>query len=120
MDTDASSAPGNGNMIDGKVWQTFETCFSETQTILDRNRILINEINQNHDSKLPDNLRRNVTLIRELNSNIARVVELYKNLSTVFVKFLDPSSQGESTGTVKADSTAAKLPLTSGHKRIRS
>ena len=67
-------------------------------------RILINEINSNHESRTPEALARNVVLIRELNSNLLKasgtlsavnagngltvvkraslqVVELYRDLS---------------------------------------
>lgn len=36
-------------------------------------RMLIMEINSNHEARAPAGLVRNVTLIRELNGNIARV-----------------------------------------------
>eukprot|EP00249_Psilotum_nudum_P010525 c22588_g1_i2 orf=224-667(+) len=120
MGADDSSATGNEKVVDGKVWQTIQKCFTQTQTVLDQNRILIKEINQNQESKMPENLSRNVPLIRELNNNIAHVVELYGNLSTVFVKSLEGSTGGESTGTVKPDSTAAMPLMSSPHKRIRS
>ncbi|KAK8503156.1 hypothetical protein V6N13_025911 [Hibiscus sabdariffa] len=97
---------GNGGQVDGKVVQTFQTSFNQVQNILDQNRLLINEINKNHESKIPDNLGRNVGLIRELNNNVRRVVDLYADLSTSVTK---PStdtapSEGDSKG---------------GHKRNR-
>ncbi|KAG6782260.1 hypothetical protein POTOM_011654 [Populus tomentosa] len=55
-------------------------------------RLLINEINQNHESKIPDNLTRNVGLIKELNNNIRRVVDLYADLSSNFTRSMEPSS----------------------------
>ncbi|CAA2993079.1 Hypothetical predicted protein [Olea europaea subsp. europaea] len=84
--------------LDGKVVQTFQKNFVQVQNILDQNRVLINEINQNHESKIPDNLSRNVGLIRELNNNIRRVVDLYGHLSTSFTKSVDASSEGDSNG----------------------
>ncbi|KAK4373099.1 hypothetical protein RND71_008483 [Anisodus tanguticus] len=84
--------------IDGKVLQTCEKSFVQVQDILDHNRLLINEINQNHESKIPDNLSRNVGLIRQLNNNIRRVVDLYAHLSGSFNKSMDVSSEGDSTG----------------------
>ena len=76
--------------IGGKVmWETFQKSFSQVQTILDQDRVLIREINQNQESKIPENLSRNVGLIRELNANIARVVELYANLSSEFVQSME-------------------------------
>jgi len=36
-------------------------------------RILINEINANHEARTPEGLARNVVLIKELNSNVTKV-----------------------------------------------
>jgi hypothetical protein len=91
MEGDAYAALGNGNQIDDKVLQTFQKSFGQVQNILDQNRLLINEINQNHESKVPDNLSRNVALIRELNNNITRVVDLYACLSTSVTKEIETS-----------------------------
>nr|GEV38727.1 protein ELF4-like 4 [Tanacetum cinerariifolium] len=81
-----------GPQLNGKVMQTFQKSFGQVQHILDRNRLLINEINQNHESKIPDNLSRNVGLIRELNNNIKKVVDLYSDLSSNFSKSIDVNS----------------------------
>ncbi|CAN6541228.1 hypothetical protein ACFX13_018344 [Malus domestica] len=114
MEGDTFSGLGNGStQIDGKVLQTFQKSFVQVQNILDQNRVLINEINHNHESKIPDNLSRNVGLIRELNNNIRRVVDLYGDLSSSFTKSMDTSSEGgDSSGALKSDGKA-------GHKRIR-
>lgn len=98
---------GGGAQVDSKVMQNFQKSFVQVQSILDQNRLLINEINQNHESKIPDNLSRNVGLIRELNNNIRRVVDLYADLSVSFSKSMDASSEGDSAGSK------------SGQKRIR-
>ncbi|XP_009784512.1 protein ELF4-LIKE 3-like [Nicotiana sylvestris] len=98
MEGDTLSGLGNVTQIDGKVVQTFQKNFVQVQNILDQNRLLINEINQNQESKIPDNLSRNVGLIRELNNNIRRVVDLYADLSTSFTKSVDNSSEGDSSG----------------------
>ena len=113
MDGDTfSGLVGNATQVDGKVLQTFQKSFVQVQNILDQNRLLINEINQNHESKIPDNLSRNVGLIRELNNNIRRVVDLYADLSTSFTKSMDVSSEGDSSGALRSDGKA-------GHKRNR-
>ncbi|CAK9326737.1 unnamed protein product [Citrullus colocynthis] len=96
-----------GREMDGKMVETFQKNFVKVENILDQNRLLINEINQNHESKLPDNLTKNVALIRELNNNIRRVVDLYADLSTSFTKSVDPSA---------SDGDSAAAP---GHKRNR-
>ncbi|XP_072981894.1 protein ELF4-LIKE 4-like [Typha latifolia] len=112
MDGGTFSGLGSGAQVDNKVLQTFQKSFVQVQSILDQNRLLINEINQNHESKIPDNLSRNVGLIRELNNNIRRVVDLYADLSTSFAKSIDASSEGDSAGTLRSDGKA-------GQKRIR-
>ncbi|KAJ1400708.1 Protein EARLY FLOWERING 4 [Sesbania bispinosa] len=94
MEGDTFSGLGNGTQIDSKVMQTFQKNFVQVQNILDQNRVLINEINQNHESKIPDNLSRNVGLIKELNNNIRRVVDLYADLSSSFTKSMEVSSEG--------------------------
>lgn len=112
MDGDIFSGIGNGTQVDSKVLQTFHKSFVQVQNLLDQNRLLINEINQNHESKIPDNLNRNVGLIRELNNNIRRVVDLYSDLSSSFAKSVEASSEAESAGTLKSDGKASQ-------KRIR-
>ncbi|XP_022965418.1 protein ELF4-LIKE 3-like [Cucurbita maxima] len=102
---------GNGSQIEGKMVQTFQKNFVQVQTILDQNRVLINQINRNQESKMPHNLTRNVGLIRELHNNIRRVVDLYAHLSTSFTKSMELSSEGDSSS-----SAAAAKP---GHKRNR-
>ncbi|CAL0308695.1 unnamed protein product [Lupinus luteus] len=100
--------------IDSRVLLVFQKSLLQAQDILNQNRLLINEINQNHESKMPDNLNRNVGLIRELNNNIRRVVDLYADLSGSFTKSRDASSEGDSSsGTLKSDGKA-------NQKRIRS
>ncbi|PKA47165.1 Protein ELF4-LIKE 3 [Apostasia shenzhenica] len=112
MEGNAFSRGGNGAQSESKMVQNFQKSFVQVQSILDQNRLLINEINQNHESKIPDNLNRNVGLIRELNNNIRRVVDLYSDLSASFTKSLDSSSSDgiSSEGTMRSE----------GKKRIRS
>lgn len=99
MEGDIFSGIGNnGTQVDGRVMQTFQRSFGQVQGILDQNRLLINEINQNHESKIPDNLTRNVGLIKELNNNIRRVVNLYADLSASFSRSVEGSSEEESAG----------------------
>ncbi|CAI0419095.1 unnamed protein product [Linum tenue] len=101
---DMFSGLGDGGIqVDGKVLQTFQRSFRQVQDILDQNRLLINEINQNHESKIPDNLSRNVGLIKELNNNIRRVVDLYSDLSTDFAQSMETTTSldGESTAVLR-------------------
>ncbi|XP_014515760.1 protein ELF4-LIKE 4 [Cajanus cajan] len=113
MDGDIFGELGNSTQVDSRLLQVFQKSLLQAQDILNQNRLLINEINQNHESKMPDNLSRNVGLIRELNSNIRRVVDLYADLSNSFAKSREASSEGDSSGTLKSDGKV-------NQKRIRS
>ena len=55
-------------------------CLVSPQGIIDRNKVLIHEINRNHDARYihPEGLHRNVDLIRELNANMLKAQELYE------------------------------------------
>ncbi|KAL1804982.1 hypothetical protein ACET3Z_028050 [Daucus carota] len=57
----------------GEVWRNFTDSFREVQSVLDRNRVLIQQVNENHQSKMHDNMVKNVELIQEINGNITRV-----------------------------------------------
>ncbi|XP_020591564.1 protein ELF4-LIKE 3-like [Phalaenopsis equestris] len=85
---------GDATKMENRVVQAFQKSFVQVQSLLDQNRIIINEINQNHESKIPDNLNRNVGLIKELNSNIRQVVDLYAELTSSFTKSMD-SGEGD-------------------------
>ncbi|KAK9868222.1 hypothetical protein WJX84_006111 [Apatococcus fuscideae] len=65
------------------TWPGYDR-FGTVQDILDQNKILITEINANHEAQTSEGLARNVILIRELNNNIRKVVEHYKELSASF------------------------------------
>lgn len=69
------------DLCDVEAWETLTKSFGEVQSVLDRNRRLIQQVNDNHRSKIPDNLAKNVALICEINDNMARVVRLYSGLS---------------------------------------
>lgn len=71
-------------VMDRRVFSIFHSVSRQVQFLLDHNRLLINEINQNHKANLPEGLTRNVMLIRELNTNIGKVVDLYAHMSTNF------------------------------------
>lgn len=91
---------GNG-AANGRAVQALQRSFAEVQAILEKNRILIQEITQNQESLEAGGLSRNVALIRELNGNIARVVDLYNALSCSF-------SSSLTNGSAPAASDASK------------
>ncbi|GAQ84309.1 hypothetical protein KFL_001840080 [Klebsormidium nitens] len=81
MDLDTGPCP----VFDPHEWPGFEK-FIIVQAILDHNKLLINEINLNHERRRPEGLTRNVQLIRELNENVTKVMKLYEELSQAFVQ----------------------------------
>lgn len=66
MEDDIFSSIATSEQIEPKYQQRFQKNFILVQNILDQNRLLINEINQNHESKISDKLSHNVGLIRKL------------------------------------------------------
>lgn len=103
MESDTFSSMNDGTKVEAKVLQTFQKSFLQVQDILDQNRLLINEINQNQESKTPNNLSRNVGLIRELNNNIRRAVDVYADFSTSMMRSADTTSEGESRSNGKSN-----------------
>ena len=81
---------------DVEVWDTLSKSFKQAQAVLDQNRELIQKVNENHQSKVPDNLVKNVGLIQEINGNISKVLEIYSDLSVNFSDIV--------RGKMKADS----------------
>jgi hypothetical protein len=112
MEGGETALSGFGAGVDTKVLHAFQTSFVQVQSLLDQNRTLIDEINQNHESKVPAHLSRNVGLIRDLNSNIRRVVDLYANLSSLF----PAAAEG---GCAASEGVSVDTSVV-GHKRIRS
>ncbi|XP_022755889.1 protein ELF4-LIKE 1 [Durio zibethinus] len=90
---------------DVEVWDTLTKSFKQVQVVLDQNGELIQKVNENHQSKIPDNLVKNVGLIQEINGNISKVLEIYSDLS---VNFSDIVRQRKRIGNGKADT--AGLP----------
>ncbi|KAF0915529.1 hypothetical protein E2562_036682 [Oryza meyeriana var. granulata] len=101
--TPRSSGGGGG----GKVVQVLQRSFGEVQGILEQNRVLIQEISQNHEARDADGLTRNVALIRELNTNIARVVDLYANLSGSFSRSVTTAAASANNATTTSSSPSA-------------
>ncbi|KAK2974613.1 hypothetical protein RJ640_025907 [Escallonia rubra] len=56
-----------GEECDAEAWEILSAGFRDVQSVLDRNRALIQQVNENHMSKIPDNLVNNITIIREIN-----------------------------------------------------
>ncbi|TQD83362.1 hypothetical protein C1H46_031072 [Malus baccata] len=79
---------------DSEVWDQFNRRFHEVQSVLDRNRSLIQQVNDNHRSRVADNMVKNAALIREINGNISKVVSLYSDLSSNFSTFFHHHNAG--------------------------
>ena len=68
----------HGGREPGVPWPSPFTASPQSQLILNQSvprrcRLLIAEVNANHELRTPDALARNVPLIRELNGNVSRV-----------------------------------------------
>ncbi|XP_014504376.1 protein EARLY FLOWERING 4 [Vigna radiata var. radiata] len=72
--------------VDGDpvVWAAVDESLREVQSMLDRNRRLIEEVNENQQTRLRHNMVKNVSLIQELNGNISKVLSLYSDLNSTF------------------------------------
>ncbi|PKI46658.1 protein EARLY FLOWERING 4 [Punica granatum] len=86
------------DQCDPEVWDIFNSSFSQVQSVLDRNRVLIQQVNENHQSKIPDNMVKNVALIQEINQNISKVRHLYSDLSTTFSTACHEQRSGSQKG----------------------
>ena len=75
---------GGDSVGDPEAWSMFADSFNKVQTVLDRNRALIQQANENHQSRIPDNMVKNVAIIQELNGNISKVTSIYSDLSANF------------------------------------
>mmetsp|Transcript_27911 Transcript_27911/g.61086 ORF Transcript_27911/g.61086 Transcript_27911/m.61086 type:complete len:103 (-) Transcript_27911:247-555(-) len=75
-----------------QAWPGSAESLAAVQNLLDRNKLIISEIDANHESQTNECLERNEELIRELNSNINQVVSLYQDLSQTAAK----ASNGDS------------------------
>lgn len=80
----AGKNSGQSHGGDPADWTAFADSFSMVQTVLDRNRELIQQANENHQSRMPDNMVKNVAIINELNGNISKVASIYSGLSENF------------------------------------
>ncbi|GLT78949.1 hypothetical protein SLA2020_504660 [Shorea laevis] len=78
---------------DPAIWATFDRSFREVQSVLDRNWVLTQQVNENHQSKIPLNMVRNVALIQELNGNISKVVSMYCDFSSNFLTTFHPQKK---------------------------
>jgi len=90
-----------------EVWDTLSNGFKRAQLYLDQNRDLIQRVNENHMSRIPDNVARNVGLINEINGNISQVMEIYSDLSLNFAKNFDQRRRKTKDGDTTTTTTGS-------------
>ncbi|CAN1150762.1 Protein ELF4-LIKE 1 [Linum perenne] len=83
---------------DKEAWDALSNSFRQAQRVLDQNRGLIEQVNENHQSKIPKNLSRNVSLINEINGNISKVMSIYSDLSVNFANVVQERRRNNSEG----------------------
>lgn len=93
------TAAENEEFNDVEVWNTLSSGFKRAQLVLDENRDLIRRVNDNHLSRIPENVSRNVGLINEINGNISRVMEIYTDLAVDFSKRIEEAKSGDTDTT---------------------
>ncbi|WZY90729.1 hypothetical protein YC2023_047464 [Brassica napus] len=89
---------GGGGGEDPAMWENLDRNFRQVQSVLDRNRSLIQQVNDNHQSRMADNMSKNVALIQELNGNITKVVSMYSDLNTNFSSAFHGGKNGHEGG----------------------
>ncbi|XP_022156910.1 protein EARLY FLOWERING 4-like [Momordica charantia] len=94
--TTTSDDGGFSDEGDAEVWASFDQTFRQVQSVLDRNRVLIQQVNENHQSRVPSNMVDNVALIQELNGNISKVVSMYSDFSSDFSSSFRNGKRGSS------------------------
>ncbi|CAK8566487.1 unnamed protein product [Lathyrus sativus] len=100
-----SATPTNGDYSDvedaedgdPEAWATLNKSFRQVQSVLDRNRAIIQQVNENQQSRMPDNMVKNVSLIQELNGNISKVASLYSDLNSDFTSICHQQQRSSHT-----------------------
>nr|AFN53671.1 hypothetical protein [Linum usitatissimum] len=83
---------------DKEAWVALNKSFRQAQSVLDQNRDLIHQVNENHQSKIPANLSRNVSLINDINGNISKVMSIYSDLSVNFANAVQERRRSNDEG----------------------
>jgi hypothetical protein len=84
INNDGGKVFPNGGDEKGKAVQALERIYGEVQELLERNRMIIQEIGEIHEAHETGGLNRDTTLLREFNSNTALIMEIYSDISSSF------------------------------------
>ncbi|XP_010521948.1 PREDICTED: protein ELF4-LIKE 1 [Tarenaya hassleriana] len=93
---------------DVEAWDTLSSGFKRAQVVLDQNRDLIQRVNDNHRSRIADNLASNVGLINEINGNISKVLEIYSDLSVNFTNIVHERRRTAKNGDTTTSTTGGQ------------
>ncbi|VYS53941.1 unnamed protein product [Arabidopsis thaliana] len=104
---DGEDVTASSGVEDVEVWDTLSNGFKRAQLFLDQNRDLIQRVNENHMSRIPDNVARNVGLINEINGNISQVMEIYSDLSLNFARNIDQRRRTTKDGDTTTTTTGS-------------
>ncbi|KAJ0738072.1 putative protein EARLY FLOWERING 4 [Helianthus annuus] len=85
MGTDSDDSDGE---YDVEAWEMLSKGLKEVQRVLEENRLLIQQVNENHESKIHDNLVKNVALIQEINGNVSKIRTVYSSISVNLCHFV--------------------------------
>jgi hypothetical protein len=84
INNDGGKVFPNGGDEKGKAVQALERIYGEVQELLERNRMIIQEIGEIHEAHEIVGLNYDATLLREFNSNTALIMEIYSDISSSF------------------------------------
>ncbi|CAM0877427.1 unnamed protein product [Alopecurus aequalis] len=83
----------------GKAMQSLQQILDEVHRILERNRMLLQEIGENHGAREASRVDHKFTLMHELHNNMARVIYIYSDLSSSFSCSISKGSTDAVDGT---------------------
>ncbi|XP_022948227.1 protein EARLY FLOWERING 4-like [Cucurbita moschata] len=64
---------------DMEVWNMLRKSFPQVQSVLEHNRLLIQQVNENQQSRISNNLVNNISLIHEINEALCYGVKSGEN-----------------------------------------
>ncbi|CAM0877426.1 unnamed protein product [Alopecurus aequalis] len=104
MDNDSDINIKNGV----EAVQSLQQILDEVHGILERNRMLLQEIGENQEAREVSGVDHKFTLMRELHNNMACVINIYYDLSSSFSYSLSKGSPDAVDGTKGACKEVAR------------